>query len=57
MQWAGASSVKDGITIDLGLMASTTYDAETEIASLQPGGSWAVSYRELEKCMFSVLLH
>ena len=57
MQWAGASSVKDGITIDLGLMASTTYDAEAEIASLQPGGSWAISYRELEKCMFSVLLH
>ncbi|KAL4791452.1 hypothetical protein BDV19DRAFT_393063 [Aspergillus venezuelensis] len=49
MQWAGASSIEDGITIDLGLMASTTYNAETEVASLQPGGSWAVSYRELEK--------
>ncbi|KAL4931415.1 FAD-binding oxidoreductase [Aspergillus undulatus] len=49
MQWAGASSIADGITIDLGLMASTTYDAKTEIASLQPGGSWAVSYKELEK--------
>ncbi|KAL4950163.1 hypothetical protein BDW69DRAFT_187613 [Aspergillus filifer] len=49
MQWAGASSIEHGITIDLGLMASTMYNAETEIASLQPGGSWAVSYRELEK--------
>ncbi|KAL4936970.1 hypothetical protein BDV06DRAFT_227390 [Aspergillus oleicola] len=49
MQWAGASSIEDGITIDLGLVASTTYNAETEVASLQPGGTWAVSYKELEK--------
>ncbi|KAL4997409.1 hypothetical protein BDV10DRAFT_169589 [Aspergillus recurvatus] len=28
---------------------STTYDPETEIASLQPGGTWAESYQQLEK--------
>ncbi|KAL3492131.1 hypothetical protein BJX62DRAFT_250876 [Aspergillus germanicus] len=49
MHWAGASSLTDGITIDLGLMNATTYDTETEIASLQPGGSWLASYKELEK--------
>ncbi|KAL6237887.1 hypothetical protein BDW75DRAFT_228392 [Aspergillus navahoensis] len=49
MQWTGANSITYGITIDLGLMDSTTYDTETEIASLQPGGTWAKSYQELEK--------
>ncbi|KAL4986706.1 hypothetical protein BDW68DRAFT_162633 [Aspergillus falconensis] len=49
MQWPGANNITDGITIDLGLMDSTTYDPETEIASLQPGGTWAKSYQELEK--------
>ncbi|KAJ0423230.1 hypothetical protein BJY00DRAFT_299801 [Aspergillus carlsbadensis] len=49
MHWAGASSITDGITIDLGLMNGTTYDPDSGIASLQPGGSWAASYKELEK--------
>ncbi|KAL3474737.1 hypothetical protein BJX99DRAFT_260156 [Aspergillus californicus] len=49
MQWAGASSIVEGITIDLGLMNGTSYNVETEIASLQPGGYWGGSYRELEK--------
>jgi hypothetical protein len=54
MHWTGASSITDGITIDLGLMNAATYNAETEIASLQPGGSWLASYRELEKRMYAV---
>lgn len=49
MAWAGANNIADGITTDLGLMHSTTYNPETEIASLQPGGTWAASYKELEK--------
>ncbi|KAL4867475.1 hypothetical protein BDV12DRAFT_198168 [Aspergillus spectabilis] len=49
MQWAGASSIVDGITIDLRLMNNTSYNAETEIVSLQPGGYWGASYKELEK--------
>ncbi|KAL3443133.1 hypothetical protein BJX65DRAFT_312153 [Aspergillus insuetus] len=49
MHWAGASSITDGITIDLGLMNATNYNAEMEIASLEPGGSWLASYRELER--------
>jgi FAD/FMN-containing dehydrogenase len=52
MQWPGANNIANGITIDLGLMNSTTYDPETGIASLQPGGTWAKSYEELEKRMF-----
>ncbi|KAL4745378.1 hypothetical protein BDW72DRAFT_198698 [Aspergillus terricola var. indicus] len=49
MQWPGANNISNGITIDLGLMNSTTYDPEMGIASLQPGGTWAKSYQELEK--------
>ncbi|KAL4740259.1 hypothetical protein BDV11DRAFT_169303 [Aspergillus similis] len=49
MQWPGANNIANGITVDLGLMNCTTYDPETGIASLQPGGTWAKSYQELEK--------
>ncbi|KAL2857738.1 hypothetical protein BJY01DRAFT_242160 [Aspergillus pseudoustus] len=49
MSWAGASNIVDGITIDLGLMKGTSYDVETQIASLLPGGTWAEVYPELEK--------
>ncbi|KAJ5009822.1 hypothetical protein K4K57_008159 [Colletotrichum sp. SAR 10_99] len=38
--WPGASNIQDGITIDLGLMARTTYNHDTELASLLPGGRW-----------------
>lgn len=53
MARAGANNIVDGITIDLGLMNSTTYNSKTAIASLEPGGSWAVSYMEIEKRSFS----
>ncbi|KAI1361239.1 FAD binding domain-containing protein [Xylaria arbuscula] len=36
----GANSVRNGVTIDLGNMNGTTYDAETRIASIQPGSRW-----------------
>jgi hypothetical protein len=54
MHWAGASSITEGITIDLGLINATTYHAEKEIASLQPGGSWLASYKELEKRTYAL---
>ncbi|KAI8211860.1 hypothetical protein K4K53_008743 [Colletotrichum sp. SAR 10_77] len=47
--WPGASNIQDGITIDLGLMAKTTYNHETELASLLPGGRWTDVYHEVEK--------
>jgi FAD/FMN-containing dehydrogenase len=49
MSWAGASNIVDGITIDLGLMKGTSYNPETQIASLLPGGTWAKVYTELGK--------
>ncbi|KAI9371227.1 hypothetical protein BJX61DRAFT_543876 [Aspergillus egyptiacus] len=48
MAWAGANNIENGITIDLGLMADTTYNYQTQLASLEPGGTWASVYKELE---------
>ncbi|KAJ3957596.1 hypothetical protein N0V92_005846 [Colletotrichum tropicale] len=47
--WPGASNIQHGITIDLGLMAKTTYNHETELASLLHGGRWTDVYHEAEK--------
>ncbi|KAL4877141.1 hypothetical protein BJY04DRAFT_222456 [Aspergillus karnatakaensis] len=49
MAWPGANNIKNGITIDLGLLSGVSYDAETEVASLYPGAIWADAYRELEQ--------
>ena len=49
MAWAGANNINDGVTIDLGLMTKTTYDPETKLASIQPGGRWTDVYAEVEK--------
>ncbi|KAF9882285.1 FAD binding domain-containing protein [Colletotrichum karsti] len=43
----GASNIQDGVTIDLGLMAKTSYDHDTELASLLPGGTWTDAYQEV----------
>ncbi|KAJ1336171.1 prosolanapyrone-II oxidase [Microdochium nivale] len=53
-QFAGASSVKDGVTIDLGFFNSTTYDAENKIASINPGATWQSAYDALEPFGVSV---
>ena len=50
MAWTGANNIEAGVTIDLGLMTTTTYNPDTKVASLQPGGTWAQVYSELEKC-------
>ncbi|KXJ93643.1 FAD binding domain-containing protein [Microdochium bolleyi] len=46
-QFAGASSVKDGVTIDLGFFNGTTYDADRKIASIHPGANWQSAYDTL----------
>lgn len=45
----GASSIEDGVTIDLGLLNSTTYDAKDNLARLGPSARWGDVYAELEK--------
>lgn len=45
----GASSIEDGVTIDLGLLNITTYRAENSMASLGPSARWGDVYAELEK--------
>lgn len=50
MSWNGAgNNIEEGVTIDLGLMAKTTYNPETKLASLQPGGRWTNVYADVEK--------
>ncbi|KAI1412613.1 FAD-binding domain-containing protein [Hypoxylon sp. FL1857] len=50
MSWIGAgNNIDDGVTIDFGLMAKTTYDPETGLALLQPGGRWRDVYADVEK--------
>lgn len=44
----GFSNIDRGVTIDLSMMNSTTYDAETNIASIRPGGRWKDVYADLE---------
>lgn len=46
--WAGGSDIHNGVTIDLGLMNTSTYDPTTTIASIQPGPNWMDVYASLE---------
>jgi FAD/FMN-containing dehydrogenase len=45
----GASSIEAGVTIDLGLLNTTAYDAQNNVASLGPSARWGDVYAELEK--------
>ncbi|KAK8006876.1 hypothetical protein PG989_000866 [Apiospora arundinis] len=45
--FAGSSSTDHGVTIDLGYMNHTSYDPETKLASVRPGGTWADVYGAL----------
>lgn len=42
-QWP-SNNVANGVTIDLGFMNETTYDASTGLASIGPGGNWGLTY-------------
>jgi len=46
--WAGSNNINGGITVDLGLMNSTTYDAGANLAKIQPGARWGMVYGALE---------
>ncbi|KAK8136652.1 hypothetical protein PG984_004592 [Apiospora sp. TS-2023a] len=46
--WGPAADIHDGVTIDLGLMNQTEYDAETQTAKIQGGSLWKDVYSILE---------
>ncbi|KAI1323092.1 FAD-binding domain-containing protein [Xylariaceae sp. FL0255] len=43
----GASSTNNGVTIDLKKLNGTSYNPETNIAGIGPGGRWQYVYQEL----------
>lgn len=43
----GFSNIAKGVTIDLSLMKSSTYNPRTKLASIQTGARWSEVYREL----------
>ncbi|KAJ2991355.1 hypothetical protein NUW58_g2544 [Xylaria curta] len=45
---AGANNIEDGLTIDLSLLNSTTYNPATGLASIGPGSRWLSVYRTLD---------
>ncbi|PQE20413.1 FAD binding domain containing protein [Rutstroemia sp. NJR-2017a BBW] len=47
--WAGAAGIVDGVTIDLGLMNSTTYHPENNTAAVLPGARWLSVYETTDK--------
>ncbi|KAK9770040.1 hypothetical protein SCAR479_13299 [Seiridium cardinale] len=49
MCYPGSNSIRDGFTIDLGLMNATEYNPETKLASIQPGCRWTNVYTYLEE--------
>lgn len=44
----GANNIENGVDIDLQHMNDTTYDAETQLAGIEPGGRWGGVYEALE---------
>ena len=44
----GASSIEDGVNIDLGLMNSTTYHENNQTVAIQPGAQWGSVYKTLD---------
>ncbi|KAI1758236.1 FAD binding domain-containing protein [Xylaria castorea] len=43
----GANSVRNGVTVDLGYMNTTTYNVEQKTASIQPGCRWKYVFETL----------
>ncbi|KAI4593427.1 hypothetical protein KJ359_009317 [Pestalotiopsis sp. 9143b] len=52
--FANSNNVHDGVTIDFGYMNTTTYDPQTNIASIQPGERWGSVYNMLQPFGVSV---
>ncbi|KAI2468961.1 FAD binding domain-containing protein [Annulohypoxylon bovei var. microspora] len=47
--WPGSNNIADGVTIDLTMMNSSSYDKQTNVASVQPGGRWGNVFTDLKK--------
>jgi FAD/FMN-containing dehydrogenase len=47
--WVGANNIVDGVTIDLSLMNTTTYNDKAGTASILPGSRWEGAYETLAK--------
>ncbi|CAG7942319.1 unnamed protein product [Penicillium salamii] len=45
--WAGANDISNGVTIDLQMMNSTTYNKNNGTASILPGARWQSVYKAL----------
>ncbi|KAI0845082.1 FAD binding domain-containing protein [Daldinia vernicosa] len=45
----GSNNIANGVTIDLTMMNSSSYDPETNLAKIQPGGRWRNTYADLQK--------
>lgn len=43
----GTNNIADGVTIDLGMMNSSSYDATKNLASVEPGAAWKDVYYNL----------
>ncbi|CAI6340722.1 unnamed protein product [Periconia digitata] len=54
MQWAGSNNIDDGVTVDLGLMNSTTLESNG-IAAVQPGARWGAVYEALDPFNYTVV--
>ncbi|CAJ2500913.1 Uu.00g037660.m01.CDS01 [Anthostomella pinea] len=55
MVWGGSNNIERGVTVDLGFSNSTTYDAETQVASIRPGSRWRGVYETLDPLGVTVL--
>lgn len=45
--WPGSNNIADGVTIDLTMMNSSSYDKQTNLAKIQPGGRWGNVFTNL----------
>ncbi|KAL2279932.1 hypothetical protein FJTKL_13078 [Diaporthe vaccinii] len=51
----GVNNIENGVTIDMGFFNRTTYNAESGLASVGPGGHWTGAYTELAKSNVTVV--
>lgn len=47
--WPGSNNMAGGVTVDLGLLNTTTFDGNSEIVSIGPGSRWREVYSGLDK--------
>lgn len=51
----GVNNIGNGVTIDMGFFNRTTYNADSGLASVGPGGHWTGAYTELAKSNVTVV--